>query len=403
MPETGLHALKIALFLSLATATILVGIFYDRYEPVGPEVLLNADFSRGLDGWKLKGPAGAITLEEAGTVRLLSNRPNTHVSLTQSIDDPRRFVLVRLSAEMKTEDVTAGQRNWQKARLIMSSFDGKGQWVPAPHHVNSLVGSHPWKRYEQVFRIIPEAGRIDVSAQLDRAMGALWIRGPSLRKVIERPVYALFQATFFGLWGLFLVWLLAPSVFGPGGRFVWRGMVLLSALVVLAGTLVPGEQRREIEKDLLYGYESMADPNPSRKASPADRAAIDRTAAPGHTVAPAETEVPGRTAAPSQAVAPGRERVRTIELWERIRKAGKSGHFVLFALFGLSLAGAVQECSRARLFLDIAMLGAATEVLQFFIEDRMPLVGDWLIDLAGGLLGLALMSLVGRRRRVPPA
>ncbi len=403
MPETGLRALKVALFLALAAATILVGVFYDRYEPVGPEVLLNADFSQGLDGWRLKGPAGAIALEDGGTVRLNANRPNTHVSLTQSIEDPRRFVLVRLSAEMRTEDVTAGQRNWQKARLIMSSFDGKGQWVPAPHHVNSLIGSHPWKRYEQVFRIIPEAGRIDVSAQLDRAMGTLWIREPSLRKVIERPAYSLLQAAFFGLWGLFLVWLLAPSVFGSGGRMAWRGMVLLSALLVLAGTLISGEQRREIEKDLLYGYESMAESSPLRRPSPADRAATGSTTAPGRTVASAEREVPAKAAVPSQGVVPGRERTRTIEVWERIRKAGKSGHFVLFALFGLSLAGAAPGGSRARLLLDVAMLGAATELLQFFIEDRMPLLGDWLIDMAGGGMGLAWMGLLGRWRRLPPA
>lgn len=391
MPESRHRTLKVVVFLCFATATLLIGISYDRYEPVGPEILINADFSRGLDGWRLKGPSGNIVLEEPGTVRLHTNKPNTHVSLTQSIDDPRRFVLVRLSADMRTEGVVAGQRNWQKARLIMSSFDGKGRWVPAPHHVNSLVGSHPWKRYEQVFRIIPEAGKIDIAAQLDRAMGTLWIKDLSLRKVVQNPTYAWLQAGFFGLWGLFFVWLLAPSIVGSGGRILWRGMVLVSVLVVLAGTLIPGGQRGELEKGLLSAYQSVAARNLSRTAAPAEKVAPDRT------------EVRDQTVAEGRTVAPVEKRVRTIELWERMRRATKAGHFVVFGLLGLSLAGALPASPPGRLFLDIAMLAGATEVLQFFIEDRMPLLGDWLLDLAGGIAGLALMSLWRRSRRSSPA
>jgi VanZ family protein len=359
VPEVRQTRRKVAVFLLFAVATVLLGVFYGRYVPVGSELLANSDFGLGFDHWILKGPPDSIVLEDDRTARLRSSDPGGHVSLTQPIDDPCRFGLVRLSGEMRTEDVVAGERSWHKARLILSSFDRTGQWVPAPHHVYSLVGTHSWKRYAEVFRVVPEADQVRVSAQLEQATGTLWVRNLSLREVAVRPDYPYVQRAACGLWGLFLVWLLAPSVVGSG-RIVWRGMVLLSTLLVLGGTLLPGGYRREIEKDLTHSYQSIEAPDPSRTEAPVQR------------------------------------RERTLELWENVQKVTKSGHFVLFGLFGLSLASALPLTLRRLLLLDIAMLAGATELLQFFVEGRTPLIGDWLLDLAGAVAGLTLGNMWGR-------
>ena len=64
---------------------------------------------------------------------------------------------------------TASSR--RSARLILSSFDEKGLWVPAAHLVAALEGNRPRQRYANVFRVIPEAAELQVTMQLARASG----------------------------------------------------------------------------------------------------------------------------------------------------------------------------------------------------------------------------------------
>jgi VanZ family protein len=87
-------------------------------------------------------------------------------------------------------------------------------------------------------------------------------------------------------------------------------------------------------------------------------------------------------------------------VWDRIRNAGKSGHFVLYGLLGISLAVAFPARAWRTLMLELGMMGGATELLQFFIEGRTPLVGDWLLDLAGAGAGLGLVTLVNVSTRL---
>ena len=128
-------------------------------------------------------------------------------------------------------------------------------------------------------------------------------------------------------------------------------------LLVLSGTLLPGSYRQVLERDMTDAYQSATSPGASV----------------------AETQPP--------------DRPRSIEVWDRIRNAGKSGHFVLYGLLGISLAVAFPARAWRPLMLDLGMIGGATELLQFFIEGRTPLVGDWLLDLAGAGAGLGLVTL----------
>ena len=103
MPAQKKRVLQVAVFVVLTVVTVLIGLFYDPYEPVGPELLLNADFRLGFVRWKVAGPPGAVDLEQGRTARLHSVDPAGHVSLTQSIPVAGRFELLRLSADMRTE------------------------------------------------------------------------------------------------------------------------------------------------------------------------------------------------------------------------------------------------------------------------------------------------------------
>jgi len=63
---------------------------------------------------------------------------------------------------------------------------------------------------------------------------------------------------------------------------------------------------------------------------------------------------------------------------------------------GISLILVSSGIGRAQLLLIIAMLAGATELLQFFVEGRSPSVFDWVIDMAGAVLGLFLVYLLSR-------
>lgn len=358
MPEREKRVLQLAVFVVLTLATVLLGVFYDAYEPVGPELLVNADFRLGFAHWTVAGPSGAVELEEGRTARLHSSDPGGHVSVTQSIPHAGRFKLLRLSGEMRTEGVVRGEKSWQAARLILSSFDGKGQWVPAPSNVISLIGDRPRQRYEGVFRVTPQAEELQVSVQLERATGTLWVENLSLRSVLEKPGYAYLQTAALTLWGLFLFWLLVPLIAACRG-WVLRGVVVVSLMLILGGTLLPGKYRQILERDAAYTYETMSRPRPSEKESQAG----------------------------------GTETPRILVIWEGVKKLTASGHFAFFGLLGLGLAAALPMRPRKFVLLDVGMLAGATEVMQFFVEGRTALFGDWLLDLAGAGCGLVLVSL----------
>lgn len=367
-------------FLVLSGGTILLGLGYGRYRPIGPELLVNGDFSRGLDHWRIQGPAAAVTLTRTGegppAVRLHSTDPARYTGLVQPIRDPGRFKLLELSGMIRTKAVAAGKESWHKARLILSSFDAKGRWIPGAHLVVALVGDHPWKRYAEVFEVIPEAAELRVSVQLARATGTLWVRDLSLREAMEKPLYVYVQTGVFVLWGLFIALLMLPLV-AACPRGLLRFALTASILLVLTGTLLPGAYRRVVEQDMTDAYE----------AATAHRggAGLAFTHVGSH---PPGTP-PSTPSKPSTAEGPSHR----IKVWDRIRNITKAGHFVLYGLLGLCLAAAFPVRPRGILMLEMGMMGGGTELLQFFIEGRTPLFGDWLLDLAGAATALVLAAV----------
>jgi VanZ family protein len=350
------RGLVVVAFLLLTAVTVVLGVTYSRYRSVGPELLVNGDFSRGLDDWRISGPSGAIAVEQPRTVRLQSADVEHYVGLTQSIHDAGKYELLELSGTIRTEAVVAGKEGWHKARLILSSFNQKGGWIPGAHLVAALVGNNPWQRYAMVFRVIPEAEELQVSMQLARAAGKAWVRDLSLRQAVEKPLYVFLQVGAFVLWGAFLAWLMVPLVVSCP-RNVLRGALIVSMLLVFSGTLLPGSYRQVLERDMTDAYQSATSPGESVE----------------------ETHPLGRS--------------RRVVVWDRIRNAGKAGHFVLYGLMAISLAAAFPARAWRTLMLELGMIGGATELLQFFIEGRTPLVGDWLLDLLGAAAGLGLMTL----------
>ena len=94
----------------------------------------------------------------------------------------------------------------------------------------------------------------------------------------------------------------------------------------------------------------------------------------------------------------GRTRIYIVEHVEWLEPvvAGnveKIGHFVCFLMLGAVLLLIVGKDGRFPAVLYILMIAGGTEMAQFFIENRSPFISDFLIDTAGGVAGLSLISL----------
>lgn len=353
----GSQLLKFIIFGALLAATLGFAFQYDRYSEEGPELLLDPDVTEGFASWEYSGPEGSVVIEEPGGVRLSSKGPAKFVSLTQVVRGVAQVPLLRFSGEVRTEGVRQGEKGWHAARLILSSHDNEGNWLPSPHHVVSLVGTNDWKYYAQVFRPAEGADALQAAAQLAMASGTMWVRNLSLHEVEEKTSYVYLQALGISLWGMYLFWLFS-SYFTYARSAAWKWAVVASFVMVLIGKSLPGD----CLVDLRYKGEDVS-----------------------HQILRTVSCESGMPAFHSPA--------------GRATKVANGGHVVLFVLLVGCLAAACPAVSAKTIFLDSGIVAGATELLQYFIKARTPLFSDWLLDLAGITIGLFMCFVFMKKRR----
>jgi len=356
-------------FLLLSLLTMLVIFFYDPYLAVGPELLDNPTFSEGLAGWNFHGPDGSVTPGADGTVRLESGDPSQNVVIYQKIAEPQRFTLLRLAGFLRTVEVVAGSKGWHQARLVLASYDRDGKWLAGPHHVVSLASTHNWKRYAEVFRILPGARELRVMAQLPYATGTMQVGHLSLRPVEAKSSAPFLRILFLAAWGGLILWVFLPLL--RAGRTACRRVALAMALLaVLIGTLTPGDLRKQWQDDSVATLESI-----------------------GRQIA---TATPDEAVTAAVEAKRGRHNSRH-KLDRHLLAILKAAHFLLFGTLACCLALALPGLPLSGLLGPLGMLATATEFMQFFIRGRTALYGDWLIDLVGALVGLGLYRLIMKR------
>lgn len=350
---------KVSAFLGLAALTLLFAFLYDPYQEVGPELLENHDFRDGLRSWQVETEGGSVLLRHPGMVRLQAEVSGKYIGLTQIVRQPVRFELLRLVGEMRTEKVVPGPRDWQQARLILSSHDRDGRWLPAPHHVALLRGAHGWRPYDRVFKIIPAAEQLRVTAQLPKATGTLWVKNLSLRGVVEKKSHIYLQTGFLILWGMFLAWLLVPYV--TNGRTVGLRVLLFACFFgVLMGTLTPGMHKIKWQRNSAHLIQKLI-------------------------------EAPGDAAYSVSAGKQLQDKKGERRLFGLLQNFTKSGHFVLFALLGIAVPLILPAVTGRFMWGDLAMLAGTTELMQFYIQGRSPMFGDFVIDITGISFGLMIV------------
>jgi len=344
---------KVTVLLLLSIGTILLFNLHEKYAVSGPELLRNAGFDNNIAEWELT-PHGISTIvPAAGSVRLHSEIPVTSVKITQYVPGAARYPLLRLSCDIKTQNVAEGQERWMTARVLLVSHDSQGKpMYHLPHTLINLSGSHNWEHHEAVFKIDASTASISVSAQLAYAIGTMWVKNPSLRPVTQMDSFYMLRTMAAFLWAAVILWIVAPLIRMALGN-TQRATVIALAVVIALGALMPVALKIRIGSSLF----------------------------PGDSISELHDAYPDAALFKFTPLLPAPD-------------IFKAGHFILFVMLAAAAfsRGAYPE-SRARLLSFLLLFALVTEVLQLFVGGRGAQLGDLVIDTAGIAAGLMLLWL----------
>jgi VanZ family protein len=289
--------------------------------------------------------------------------------------------MVRVRGRIKVEGVVEGEYQWRAARLLLLQYDARNKWIPCDHGVVSASGTKGWAHYADVFRIADSAVHVDAVLQHWGLAGTAWFDS-----VMAEPV--AFRSSFYWFQGLFaLLWLGAGILYYRRCRLHVRKLrilILLNAMAILFGTLVPGATI-QAATDGLKEYVSGAAREPAESAQ--EHVGAKKPAGGGEA-----------------------EQKRIDRFVGAVDGAHVAGHFALFAClcFLVYLSAYLERQPPAyypKVAFDILIFAAVTESLQNLTLDRTAGIADWRTDLYGLLAGFSvfvavrlLLGLAGRKR-----
>ncbi|MBU1698333.1 MAG: VanZ family protein [Proteobacteria bacterium] len=323
---------KIFLFAFLAGVTIFSHTIIERHEKSGPEML--------TDNWGLHTSKSSKAEIKENWLYLSSSDQNQSVNIQQDISSFDRGSILKLSADMKCENVQPGEQPWNRARLLLVQHDGlKDRW-DFPHLVASFTGTREWDHYNQFFTIESETKKIRVTAQLSRCTGSFQLRNIRLYPVSQTQLYTWVKRGILTLWGVFSLFLLGSCFFNGKKTIVLQAVLVIAFIAILIGTTMPADMKNQVSNEVKSQIHATSDVF--------------------------ENAVP----------------------WD----LSKVGHFCFFALFGFILSLLMNREPVILVMINIFLLAGGTEIAQFFIDGRSPLFWDFIIDAAGGLSGILLVK-----------
>jgi VanZ family protein len=335
---------KIILFIFLAVVTMGCHFFIDQYERIGPEML--------GDHWTMHAPESGRAGVVENELRLFSLDIKKSVSIQQEILSFDQGSIVNLSADMKCEKIRPGAKPYNLARLLLVQHDGQKDRWNLPHLVASFIETHGWDNYSQFFTIGLETKKLKVVALLSQSTGSFWLKNLRLYPVSQTQVYTWIKTGILVAWTFFAVFLLGSCFFYGNQKIVVQGMLVLAFIAIIIGTTMPVDMKSWVSKQVVNQIHTAGDAFSDRFA--------DRFSA---TIEPAI-----------------------------VSYLSKAGHFCFFVLFGLALSLLLSRESAILVMTHILLLAGATELAQFYIDGRSPLVWDFIIDASGGLFGILLMK-----------
>ncbi len=264
---------------------------------------------------------------------LSSLNKNRGVSVQQNILNFVNGSILELSADIKCADVVPGKKSWHRARFLLVQNNGSKNMWNTSHVVAALAGTKKWKRYRNFFKIKHGIKKLIVYAQLVHSTGSLWLKNIQLVPVSQTNIYLWAKGTILASWALFALFLIGSCMYYGKKVIVLQIFLVFVFIAIIAATTISGDLKMRI----LNGIKSLVHGLPFNLS--------------------------------------------------------KTGHFCFFALFGLVLSIFLDHGLFFTVMLNILLVAGGTELAQFFIDGRTPMMWDFLIDSSGGLTGMALCRL----------
>ena len=322
--------IKIILFVFLAAGTVLCHAFLERYEKSGPEMLTGT--------WQFTAPRSCKVQIKKTKLSLFSPALDKSVNIHQDIHFFRRGATLKLSADMKYENIRPGQKPWNRARLLLVQYDGhKDRW-DLSHLVASFTGTRGWESFHKFFTIGPETRKIKVTAQLSQCSGSFQLKNIRLYPVAQTQIFTWVKKIILSLWGFFAIFLLGSCFYCGRKTMGLQAMLVIAFIAIIIGTTIPGDLRAQVLNEV-------------------------------------KTQI-------------------HILPWD----LSKVGHFCFFTVFGLILCLLLNLEPAIVVMINILLLAGGTEIAQLYIDGRTPLFWDFVIDAAGGFSGIIIIKLFGMKR-----
>lgn len=323
------------IFIILTAITLISHTRINQYEQTGPDLL--------TAHWQFKiSESNRVNITENG-LTLLANDAKTGASTQQDLPPVNAGTTLLVSAEVKCMNVVAGEKPWNLARILLAQNDGEKDRWDLPHTVVALDGTTDWKHYRTAFTISPETKSIRLFAQLSQSTGSLQIKNLQIYPVHVNQTYLWARDTILFAWGAFSLLLAGSCLFIRGKTIFSRAVLLATFITIIAGISLPGDLKNQVSDEVKIQMDAES------------------------------------------------ESFKTAIPWD----LSKVWHFCFFFLFGLVLCLMMTKEPIIQVMAIILMLAGGTEMAQLYIDGRSPLITDFFIDAAGGLLGITLIKLIG--------
>ncbi len=234
-----ISGIRILMVLILSAGTVLLFNTVDRYKFSGNELLVNNNFHQKLRGWQDVGAGAAVVSDGQSIVRLTSDDDHKTVAIKQWITGFKKDQPVRFSGAIKTKGEKWTGKEWRVARLILVGFNSGGKpMYKVPHVLVARHRTEDWGYFSRVFTPGDNVAELQVEIQLRKVKGSMWVKDLSLRPVSENPVYRMYWIGDVVLWAVVMFWALVPYRYTVISS-AWNVLIIIMFGGVLFGALMP--------------------------------------------------------------------------------------------------------------------------------------------------------------------
>jgi len=417
LPAMGRGARRRILAIALlCAATLALFAAPARFETTETGILSNLDFAQGFAGWRYT-PGAVLADPATGVASVLAAPDRPAAVLLRILDRPHRFSHIRVALDARVENLVAGSEPWQVAGARLRGARA-GHWLDPywPSEVARLEGTTPWRRFEAVFPVQPEAESLRLLLYNAGVSGVLSVRDIAIDALAERPLARVARWLLVALWIAGAAWAAGPAI--ARGRKRPAGLATLATGALILGFVLTPQPElantvaalsSDIDRAIAWAGESAAPASPEtdRQSTMATRKNRDRGTDQARAADQAAPRANNALPAPAPRAAQGPVRTSVGQLAKTtVLGLGPQdvGHFLAFATLAFLAFRAFPEIARRHLLVYLVTGALASEVAQSFLVTRTTQLSDAALNMGGIVVGgLAFIAWQRAWRRAAPA